>query len=146
MTQGSRSAGQITQLKKAFLQDFAQTGNISESSANVGIERKTVYNWKEHDNEFLVGFGEAEIKATECLETEARRRAVDGVMRLKFDKGVAIIDPRTNEPYLEAEKSDTLLIFLLKARNPAKYRDRYDGAPEGQQPVKAVDQAAYEAL
>lgn len=146
MAQGSRSAGQIVQLKKAFLDDFQHTGNITESSENVGVHRNSIYNWQERDDAFAAAFREAEIKATERLETEARRRAVDGVLRLKFDKGVAIIDPRTGEPYMEAEKSDTLLIFLLKARNPAKYRDKYDGAPDGQQPLKVVDQAAYEGL
>jgi hypothetical protein len=134
MTQGGRSAGQMRRCKKAFLDSFKMTGNISESADASGIARSTVYRWQEQDDEFAAGFREAEIKATECLESEARRRAVDGVLRLKFDKGQAIIDPRTGEPYMEAEKSDTLLIFLLKARAPEKYREnvhvKHDGRIE----------------
>jgi catabolite regulation protein CreA len=121
MTQGGRSAGQMRRCKKAFLDSFKMTGNISESADASGIARSTVYRWQEQDDEFAAGFREAEIKATECLESEARRRAVDGVLRLKFDKGQAIIDPRTGEPYMEAE-------------TPEKYREnvhvKHDGRIE----------------
>lgn len=117
--------GQTVHLKKAFLTNFARTGNVTESCENVGIERRaTVYDWQELDDEFAAGWREAEVIAVERLETEARRRAVDGQRRLKFDKGTAIIDPDTGTPYIELEKSDTLLIFLLKAHAPEKYRDK----------------------
>jgi hypothetical protein len=118
--------GQTVRLKQAFLKDFAQTGNVTESCANVGIDRRaTVYDWQELDDQFAAGWREAELIATEVLETEARRRAVDGQRRLKFDKnGQALIDPETERWYVENEKSDTLLIFLLKARAPEKYRDK----------------------
>lgn len=130
---------QAEQLKKRFLISFAKTGNISESCKAVGLgSRTTVYNWQEHDNEFAGAFREAEITATEALETEARSRAVNGTRKPVYQGG-ELVGHIT-------EKSDTLLIFLLKARAPHKYRDKYEGAPDGQQPLKVVDQAAYEAL
>ena len=84
--------------------------------------------------------------ATEVLEAEARRRAVTGVRRLKFDKGQAIIDPETGEPYVELDYSDVLLIFLLKARAPEKYRENQNGQQQGAQPVKAYPAEAWERL
>src|SRR5215213_4693782 len=65
--------------KKAFLESFAETGNVSESCRAIGIARCTVYDWQEHDDQFAAGWRDAEIQATELLETVARRRAVDGV-------------------------------------------------------------------
>jgi predicted DNA-binding transcriptional regulator AlpA len=107
--------GQVRQLKKAFLADFARTGNVSESCENVGIGRSTVYVWQEHDDEFAAGWREAEIKATEYLETEARRRATEGTKKPVYQGGQLV--------GFVTEKSDTLLIFLLKARAPEKYRE-----------------------
>lgn len=124
--------------KKAFLESFRVTGIITESAAALGIPRSTIYRWQEMDDEFAAGFREAEIEATEHMEAEARRRAVVGTAKPVYQGGVKV---GTIQEY-----SDTLLIFMLKARNPAKYREKYDGAPEGQQPLKTVDQAAYEAL
>ena len=111
--------GQAVRLKKAFLEDFAQTGIITESCENVGMKRRaTVYDWQEQDDEFAAAFREAEIKATEVLETEARRRAINGTEKPVYQGGQLV-------GYI-TEKSDTLLIFMLKARAPEKYRERHD--------------------
>lgn len=115
---------QLTRLRARFLHHFRLTGNITTAAQATGVERKTIYNWQERDDKFAAAFREAEIEATERLEAEARRRAVDGVERLKFDRGQPVVDPFTGEPYREHEYSDTLLIFLLKARAPEKYADR----------------------
>lgn len=52
---------------------------------------------------------------TDLLEDDVRRRAVDGVEEPLFHQGKKV--------GLTRKYSDTLLIFLLKARRPAKYRD-----------------------
>lgn len=49
------------------------------------------------------------------MEREAYRRAVDGVEKGVYYKGDRIAT--------EHEYSDTLLIFMLKARAPEKYRE-----------------------
>jgi hypothetical protein len=121
--------GQSVRLKKRFLEDFAQTGNVTESCQNVGIRRRaTVYDWQERDDEFVAGFREAEIKATEVLETAARRRAVDGVTTITpiLHRGRVVYQ------IAETKYSDTLLIFLLKARAPEKYRDNVAVSHSGQ--------------
>lgn len=100
--------------------------------------RTVVYGWQEHDEQFAQEYRQAEIEATETLEAEAFRRAHDGVAEPVFHQGVEV---GTVQKY-----SDTLLIFMLKARNPAKYREKHEGAADGQQPVKVVDREAYEAI
>lgn len=89
---------QTAQLKSVFLEHFAQMGNISKACDAAGISRRVVYSWQEKDEQFAAAFQESNIIATETLEAEAWRRAKDS--------------------------SDTLLIFLLKARNPARYREK----------------------
>lgn len=67
------------------------------------IHRSTYYAWRAADSGFAAQADDAIESGTDVLEDEARRRAIAG--------------------------SDTLLIFLLKARRPEKYRERY--TPEG---------------
>jgi hypothetical protein len=122
--------GQTPRLKKAFLDHFRRMGNITAACRALGIERKNIYRWQEHDAAFDLAFNQAEAEATETLEEEAFRRAHDGTRRVRFDgKGQPLCDPETGEPYTEVEYSDTLLIFLLKARAPEKYRERYEPTP-----------------
>ena len=138
---------QSARLKRRFLARFAETGNVTDACRAAGIKRRrVVYEWQERDDEFAAEYREAEIIATEVLEIEARRRAVEGLRRLKFDKGVAITDPETGEPYRELEYSDTLLIFLLKARAPEKYRDNNGQGGLGQPPVKTYPDGEWERL
>ena len=113
--------GQTRQLKKEFLEDFAQTGNVSESARNVGVVRQTVYLWKDRDKKFLEAYEQAEIEATERLEQEARRRGAEG-----YDEPVfgMIGGGMAGEIGTIRKYSDTLLIFLLKGRAPDKYRER----------------------
>jgi hypothetical protein len=112
--------------KKGFLTAFAGSGNITLACRASGVGRRTVYDWQARDEAFALAFRQAEIEATEHLEAEAWRRAVAGTRRLRFDKdGQPLRDPATGEPYVEMDYSDTLLIFLLKARAPEKYRDRW---------------------
>lgn len=114
--------------KKRFLEHFAEYGNVSAAAQHAGIFRSTVYRWQEHDEQFAAAYREAEIQATEVLEAEARRRAVDGVTQETpiYFKGQAV------DTIIKTEYSDTLLIFLLKARAPEKYRDRHDITTGGQ--------------
>lgn len=60
------------------------------------------------------------------LGDEAARRAQHGLRRYKFTNGgEPIKHPVTGKPYFEREYRDMLLIFLLKAKRPAVYRERH---------------------
>lgn len=73
------------------------------------------YEDRKNDELFAAAWEEALEIAIENLELEARRRAETGVIeyQILLGKKVAV-----NRKY-----SDTLLIFLLKAHRPQKYRD-----------------------
>ena len=113
-------SNEITQPnKRAFLVALSETGNITGASKITGIARKTHYNWMQTDSDYAAAYKVALEQAAENLESEARRRAVQGTSKPVFYKG--------EECGVVQEYSDTLLIFLLKGAMPEKYAERYQG-------------------
>ena len=85
--------------------------SVGGACAVAGMARNTYYDWRKADPEFAAEADEAIENGTDFLEDVARQRATDS--------------------------SDTLLIFLLKARRPEKYRERAETRHVGdeEQPV-----------
>lgn len=113
--------------QNVFLRELARKGNVSAACRKAKVERSTAYRARE-DEEFAAAWDEALEVATEALELEARRRAATGVLEPVYQAGKKVGAIR--------RYSDTLLIFLLKAHAPAKYRENYrvehtgaDGGP-----------------
>lgn len=133
MTDTRAQRQRLPRLKAAFLADFCLHGNLTRAAAAAGVDRGTVYKWQGRDSRFAAAFAEAETEATERHEVEAHRRAVEGVLRKKFTaKGEPVIDPETKQQYVEREFSDNLLMFILKARAPDKYRERHEVHQRGE--------------
>lgn len=82
------------------------------------MHRSTAYEARESDEAFAAAWDDAIEAATDALELEARRRAVEGTDRPVFYQG--------GEVGYVREYSDTLLIFLLKAHRPKKFRERVE--------------------
>jgi hypothetical protein len=100
-----------------FLEKFCDLANITRAATATRIGRRTVYDWLENDKDFKVKFKKARKVAVGVLEDEAHRRAVEGIDKAIFYKGKRV---KTKVK----EYSDTLLIVLLKANAPKKYRER----------------------
>lgn len=83
-----------------FLEAYAKSGNVLASAQAAGVTRQWVYRYANAHPEFADAWHEAEQDAIDVLEAAARTRALSG--------------------------SDTLIIFLLKALRPEKYRERVD--------------------
>ena len=81
----------------AFLASLRQQGNVSAAARVAGISRSVVHEARAADPGFAAAWTDAIEEGADTLEAEARRRAFAG--------------------------SDTLLIFLLKAARPQKYRE-----------------------
>ncbi len=126
---------------RGFLASLADGGNVRLACEAAKIERSTAYRLRESDETFAAAWNDALDQAADLLEEEARRRAYDGVRRLKFYKGRPVMVPVVDadglvvkdkdgnpelKPYTEQEYSDTLIIFLLKGARPEKYRERAD--------------------
>ncbi len=112
--------------QRAFLAAYAECCNVRNAAACAGVNRRRVYEWKASSEAFRQAMRIAEDLGVEALEDEAVRRAQEGLRRYKFTRGgEPIKHPVTGEPYFEHEYSDTLLIFLLKAKRPEVYRERH---------------------
>lgn len=119
----------ISRLSKArFLAAFSRLGNITAAAEKARVSRRIVPHWREHDPAFSAAFDQAAVEATDRLEAEARRRAVDGVDEPVFHRGEEVA---TVKKY-----SDLLLIFLLKGALPSKYRERHEVTGAGGGPIE----------
>lgn len=84
--------------RESFLLTLRECGNITAACRAAGISRDTAYRWREQDPEFDKWWDAALDASTDHLEEVAYKRA--------------------------EEQSDLLLMFLLKARRPALYREQ----------------------
>lgn len=80
-----------------FLEALRTHGVVSEAAKVANISRWTVYNERAIDPDFAQEWEAALALGVDALEDAAKKRAFEG--------------------------SDTLLIFLLKAHKPEKYRE-----------------------
>jgi hypothetical protein len=105
-----------------FFEEFARSANIKSACALSGYNDTSVYEWRKKYADFEEMWKEADRHATIALETEMYRRAVFGVTRSEpmLYKGKIVVTKEITE------YSDTLAIFLAKARNPDKYRERIE--------------------
>jgi len=107
----------------AFCSALAETGIVSRACKAVEITRETAYQWRRADPEFSKAWDQALEIGITALEDEAHRRAFNGTREPIYHLGKAVGAVK--------KYSDTLAIFLLKAHNPEKYRERHDVAVKG---------------
>jgi hypothetical protein len=101
--------------RRAFLAAYCEVGNVSEAAKIAGVNRLAHYDWLQRDERYAELFEQAHEIACDHLESEARRRAIEGVEEPVFYHGEVCGTIR--------RYSDTLLIFLLKGARPEKFRD-----------------------
>jgi hypothetical protein len=94
------------------------TGNVTVACAQAEVGKTQVYEWRKDDIEFRFAWDDAIESAADLLEAEAFRRGVQGTRRPVYQGGVLVGHVQ--------EYSDTLLIFLLKAARPHKFRGDRD--------------------
>jgi hypothetical protein len=117
--------------KRRFLERYAETGSVSMASQHAGVSRRTHLKWKAKAKSFYAAHEEALSMAIDTMEHEARRRAVEGTLEPVFYSGKAVGAIR--------RYSDTMLIFLLKAARPEKYRDGYEHSHSSLSPSEAEE-------
>ncbi len=89
--------------------------HATDAADRAGVARGTVYIRRRDDEEFRKAWNEAAILGTEMLESEANRRAYYGWLEPIFYKG--------DQAGAVRKYSDAVLMFLLRSRDPNKYRD-----------------------
>jgi hypothetical protein len=105
--------------KAAFCEMLVETGgNVTAAASAMGLSRQGCYRYRDekdslHDVDFVALWDAAIEAGTENLEAEAYRRAHDGTLEPHFHQG--------EECGYVRKYSDTLTIFLLKARKRNVY-------------------------
>lgn len=82
--------------KATFLALYAELGTVKGAAEGAGVNRQYVYVARQRDAKFAAEWDAIEHDVTDLLERTAEQRAIDG--------------------------SDSLMRFLLEARNPAVFR------------------------
>lgn len=133
MGRAGRLTGFTPKRRERFLAALADGYSVSKASDEAGLSRQSFYAARERDEDFAEEWDEAIEAGTDKLEDEARRRAHDGVDEPAFYQGGICGHVR--------KYSDTLLIFLLKARRPDKYRERHSHEHTGKDggPIEVSD-------
>jgi hypothetical protein len=109
--------------REAFLTALAATGIVSTAASIAGITRVRAYQVRRQDPGFASAWEDAEAQAADALEAEAWRRAVDGVPEPVVSSGRVVRDD-DGQPLAIRRYSDNLLLALLKARRPERFKDR----------------------
>lgn len=110
------------QRKRTFLEHLRATCNVTESAQIAGVSRTAMYERRAIDPELAKAWDDAVEQATDALEKEARRRALDGVDKPVYFQGKKVD--------LIKEYSDPLLMFMLRGHRPHKYRERVVETPK----------------
>lgn len=93
-----RSTVRTDRARRTFLEQLAETCNVSHSARSAGMSRDAAYCWRDDDRDFAAAWEQALESAADKLEQVAFERAKEG-------------------------KSDRMLEILLKAHRP-KYREK----------------------
>lgn len=149
----SRAATRTGLWKPKFLAALADTGNVTESARRANVVRRTAEIHHLEDKDFAEAWAEALEVYADGLEGVADHRARHGVEELKLFEGAPVfvlVSPRgvvvggyvpgqkvpkgcAVAPVTVRRPSDALLMKLLAARRPEKYRERvqvtHDGKP-----------------
>jgi hypothetical protein len=113
--------------RRKFLAALRNTANVRVACDAAEVGRSTAYRYRDRDAKFAERWDDALDEACDALELEARRRAVHGVERETWVRDG--VDERGRPSFrkvLVREYSDNLLMFLLRAARPEKYRENYD--------------------
>jgi transposase-like protein len=95
-----RKKGSDLPYERRFLNALRSGLTVTRACIQAGVAFSTVHSWRTHYPEFKARWDEAMERGTDALEDVAVDRAIAG--------------------------SDTLLMFLLRARRPEKYRRAAD--------------------
>lgn len=101
--------------KEIFLTKLRKSANVSAAARAAGYSRQWAYKLRADDPEFAAEWDNAIEESMDTAEGEIYRRAVNGVVRRVFYKGVEIDRVR--------EYSDSLLMFMAKAYRPERYKE-----------------------
>jgi hypothetical protein len=102
--------------KDTYLKLLAKHWTPAVALKACGLHRSRLYQWREEDGAFLAAEQQVREGIADELEAEAVRRAFKGVRKPVYQGGLLAGHV--------TEYSDPLLVFLLKAMRPDRFREK----------------------
>ncbi len=136
-----------TDWQAAFLENFALHGIKSRAAKAVGVHVTTVDDERQRDEDFAVSYARAHEEAADVLETFAHKWATTGLderhEEITYDEDGKVAGKKVR---VTSNVSPALLIFMLKAMRPAKYREnlRVEQTGAGGGPIRVKVEGAAE--
>lgn len=121
---GPLTPEQRARKQQKFLQAYREVGIIKYACKVAGVSRATFYDWRDHDPEFAAQISGAKEDACDTLEYAAYAQAVLGVEEPVVSMGQPVF--YKGKPLTVRKYSPSVLITLLKANMPEKYKDRQE--------------------
>lgn len=116
------------QKREEFLDRLRTHSNVTQAAGEVSISTVSLYALKKRDAAFAAAWDDAIKEGSNCLENEAKRRAM-GYEEDVYKKGEYVGKVK--------KYSDLLLLALLNAHWPEKYRPQRSDAPPAISPDDA---------
>ncbi len=118
--------------KRAYLEGLAMTPSFGEAARLAGISARTGWNYRsEASGRFSELLEVALQMGLRRAEDEGWRRGVEGWEEPVYQGGKLV--------GTKLVKSDTMLIFMLKAGKPEKYRERHEISGPGGKAIQIED-------
>ncbi|QDH84312.1 hypothetical protein Axy16_007 [Achromobacter phage vB_AxyS_19-32_Axy16] len=106
----------LSQQKEVFLENLAMNGNVTLAARAAGWKYPTIAErYRAEDEQFAEAWVDALTQATDAMEYEARRRAMEG-----WDEPVWYMGEQVGSV---RKYSDKLLEMMLKAHRPGRFRE-----------------------
>jgi hypothetical protein len=118
-----KDANARAEQQERYLRAVSRTGTLTAGCKAARVSPNTIYAWREFDVDFALREREARNAFADALEQEAVRRAWHGTKKPVYQGGTLV-------GYVQ-EYSDQLLVIMLKALRPEKYRERVEQSVSG---------------
>jgi hypothetical protein len=116
--------------KARYLAGFAADCTLTTGCRTANIDNRTVYRWREMDDEFVMRENDLRMQLADRLEGEAIRRGYEGFDRPVYQGGSLV--------GYERVYSDSLLKLMLSALKPEKFRENISVSGTVEQLVRQV--------
>lgn len=108
--------------KRAVLEFLREFPNKRACARTLNIPRSSIRRWEAADPEFHTECEAAVAEGVEALEAEMIRRGKEGVEEYVVSHGKVVI--WDGKPLVRRQYSDQLLIKVMEAHDPGRYRNR----------------------
>lgn len=113
----------LSSKQKKFLKAYGECGVVKYACQVARIHRSTFYDWRDRDENFKVCLPIFQEDAHDTLEYAAYEQGVVGVEEPVVSMGRVVMGD-DEKPLTVRKYSPQLLITLLKANMPEKYREK----------------------